>query len=168
MDWWGHNPFESRFPRLKAKPIRRERGLSDIDTLWKEIRAAYGGKGKGKKKGKGHAKGTGKKAAAAAKRGKRGKGKKRGKGTRAPKRLWLSEWTVPSDHAGVFPYFVSRAEQASWLTAGYRLAAKAKYVKGLGWYRLDDYPETPTSPTWGLLTYEGVRKPSFPAFAAVP
>ena len=178
MDWYGHNPFEFRFPRLAAKPIRQERGVSDIDTLWTEIQAAYGvetkqKKDKAKGKGKGKAKGKGKKAAVAVKKGKkRGKEKKRGKGgkgtTRAPTRLWLSEWTVPSDHAGVFPYFVSQAEQARWLTTGYQIAAKERYVEGLGWYRLDDYPETGSNPTWGLLTYEGGSKPALSAFAAVP
>lgn len=41
MDLWGHNPFEGRFPRLAARPIGRFRGLSDIDTLYREIRRVY-------------------------------------------------------------------------------------------------------------------------------
>lgn len=181
MDWYGHNPFEFRFPNLAAKPIREERGISDIDTLWSEIQTAYGvktkgkakGKGKDKAKGKGKGKRKGKKsvAAAAAKKGKKGKrkkGKKRSKPTKAPTRLWLSEWTVPSDHPGVFPYAVSRDEQARWLSTGYQIAARQKYVEGLGWYRIDDYPETGSNPTWGLLTYGGVAKPALSAFAAVP
>ena len=38
MDWYGHNPFERRFPKIKAKPIKLFRGLSDLDTLWKEVK----------------------------------------------------------------------------------------------------------------------------------
>jgi hypothetical protein len=47
MDWYGHNPFEERAPRLKAGPTSawwgQTRGLSDIDTLWREIKRAYRG-----------------------------------------------------------------------------------------------------------------------------
>jgi hypothetical protein len=150
MDWFGLNPFEPRYPRLKRKPRKNQRGLSDIDTIWREIRTAYSDKNE-KKKGRRGAK-------------KSGKGGK----VRRPKRLWLSEWLVPSDHAGVFDWFVSRDEQALWLTAGYREAAKKRYVQGLGWYRLDDYPEKPGSATWGLTTYDGARKPAYAAYAAVP
>jgi hypothetical protein len=161
MDWYGLNPFENRFPNLKKKPIRRERGMSDIDTVWQELRRLYGGRKKG---GGGKGSRKGKRAAVAKKRKKR----KGGRRVKPPKKLWLSEWLVPSDHTGVFDYYVSREEQARWLSAGYRLAAKRKYVRGLGWYRLDDYPEAPGSPTWGLMTNEGVRKPSYWAYASVP
>jgi hypothetical protein len=41
MDLWGHNPFDGRFPRLSDEPIGRFRGLNDIDTFHREIRAAY-------------------------------------------------------------------------------------------------------------------------------
>src|SRR4051794_25012408 len=37
MDLWGHNPFEGRLPNIKKKPIGKFRGLSDVDTLYREI-----------------------------------------------------------------------------------------------------------------------------------
>ena len=73
MDLWGHNPFEGRFPNIKKKPIGKFRGLNDVDTLYREIQAAYGVKTKGK----------GKKAQVSKK-------------LKVP-RLWLSEWTVLSE-----------------------------------------------------------------------
>jgi hypothetical protein len=134
MDLFGHNPFDPRFPRLKDKPIGKFRGLNDVDTLWKEIKAAY----KKQKKGR-------------------------------PKRLWLSEWTIQSDHnSSVFKFHVTRGEQARRITAGYRLVRKLKYVDALGWFTLYDYPASAVNPAWGLITYEGVPKPAFAAYAAVP
>jgi hypothetical protein len=41
MDLWGHNPFDSRFPRLSDEPIGRYRGFNDIDTLRGEITHQY-------------------------------------------------------------------------------------------------------------------------------
>jgi hypothetical protein len=155
-DLWGHNPFEDRFPNLKGKPIAPGfRGLSDVDSFWRDIKAAYGTvKKKGKKKGR--------KAEASRKRHR----KKR----KIPK-LWLSEYTVISDHPSAnFPsgFFVSRTEQARWLSAAYALVNRLKYVAGLGWFTLMDQPEAPGSANWGLMQADGVRKPSFGAYAAVP
>lgn len=134
MDLYGHNPFDPRAPKLKDDPIRKFRGLNDVDTLWKEIKRAYGRQKKGR-----------------------------------PKRLFLSEWTLQSDHdSGVFAFHVSRAEQARRLTAGYNMVRKLKYVDALGWFSLYDYPDTAVNPSWGLITYEGVVKPAYAAYAAVP
>ena len=52
VDWWGHNPFEARFPNIALKPSGKFRGLNDVDTLHKELKRAYVGKKKKKKKGK--------------------------------------------------------------------------------------------------------------------
>lgn len=41
MDFWGHNPFDGRFPNLADDPIGRFRGFNDIDTLYREIGAYY-------------------------------------------------------------------------------------------------------------------------------
>ena len=134
MDLYGHNPFDPRPPKLKQSPIGKFRGLNDVDTLWNEIKAAYG------------------------------KQKKR-----RPKGLFLSEFTVQSDHdSGVFAFHVSRAEQAKRLTGAFKLARKLKYVNTLGWFSLYDYPASADNPAWGLLTYEGEQKPAFAAYAAVP
>jgi hypothetical protein len=134
MDWYGHNPFERRFPRIKDRPIGLYRGLNDIDTLWREVKRHYRGRRKGR-----------------------------------PRKLWLSEWTVQSDHASfVFSFFVSRAAQARRLTAGFALARRQRYVAGMSWYQLIDYPPAPRNPTWGLITYGGQKKPAFGAYRALP
>lgn len=44
LDWWGHNAFSARFPRIEDKPFKDAPGtrdLNDIDTFIKEIRRAY-------------------------------------------------------------------------------------------------------------------------------
>ena len=147
MDLWGHNPFEGRFPNIKKKPIGKFRGLNDVDTLYREIQAAYGVKTKGK----------GKKAQVSKK-------------LKVP-RLWLSEWTVLSEASpNLFGGFhVTPQQQAAYITAGYKLVNKLKYVAGLGWYRLEDEADNGhTGAAWGLLTANGARKPSFDAYAAAP
>jgi hypothetical protein len=148
MDYWGHNPFEGRFPNIKKKPIGKFRGLNDVDTLYREIQTAYGVKTKAK----------GKKAARASKK------------LKVPK-LWLSEWTVLSEASpNLFGGFhVTPQQQAAYITAGYRMVQKLKYVKALGWYRLEDEPNTGSDgAAWGLLDANGARKPSFNAYAAAP
>jgi hypothetical protein len=136
MDWFGHNPYDFRRPRIRQRPISGFRGLNDIDTLWKEVKALY-----------------------------RKRGRRRGR----PRKLWLSEWSIQSDHGSfAFNFSVSRREQAKRLRAGYRLARRLPYVKGLGWYQLSDYPAGPDNPTWGLITYDGERKPSYRAYRRLP
>lgn len=42
MDYWGHNPFSTRFPRLsRSIYVKNVRDISDIDTLHQEIARAY-------------------------------------------------------------------------------------------------------------------------------
>jgi hypothetical protein len=49
------------------------------------------------------------------------------------------------------------------------MVQKLKYVKALGWYRLEDEPNTGSDgAAWGLLDANGARKPSFNAYAAAP
>ena len=139
MDWYGHNPFQMREPRLSADPVKArgglKRGLNDIDTLWKELNQAYEGT----------------------------------RGARAPRKLWLSEFTVQSDAPSwAFPFYVSRAEQARRLTRSFALARALPYVQGMGWFALTDYPSGENTPTWGLMTYPGERKPAYQAYRALP
>ena len=83
-------------------------------------------------------------------------------------RLWLSEFTVQSDRSSrALRFFVSRKEQARWLTAAYRLANRAKYVAGLGWFNLEDTVGDPNGLTTGLIDASGKRKPSFRAYRRV-
>lgn len=84
-------------------------------------------------------------------------------------RLWLSEFTVQSDHvSNVFQLYVSRQEQARWLAAGYRIADRLPSVAGLGWFTLLDQPEGRLSASLGLMTASGSRKPAFSAFSLAP
>ena len=58
-------------------------------------------------------------------------------------KLWLSEFSVSSDHANrAFAFYVSRAAQAQWVTAAYKLVDSVRYVAGLGWYQLLDEPSS--------------------------
>jgi hypothetical protein len=78
------------------------------------------------------------------------------------KPLWLSEWTVSSDRGNrAFNFSVSRAQQARWVTAAFRLVDRAGYVAGLGWYDLLDEAPSPGSLTTGLMTSDGQPKPAF-------
>ena len=84
-------------------------------------------------------------------------------------RLWLGEFTVQSDKPSRdFELAVSRAEQARWLTASYRIADELPSVAGLGWLGLLDEREGPGSANFGLLTAGGAPKPSFFAFRNAP
>ena len=89
-------------------------------------------------------------------------------GRTAP-RIWVSEFTISSDRANsAFAFFVSRAEQARWVTAAYRqVDAHPEWFAGLGWFGLLDGPASdPHSVTTGLMTLDGARKPAFYAYAA--
>lgn len=85
-------------------------------------------------------------------------------------KLWLSEFTIQSDHdSDTFPsLFVSQAEQARWLAAGYEIANSLDSVEALGWFTLFDQPESPRSTNWGLLEDTGERKPSYAAYQDAP
>jgi hypothetical protein len=85
---------------------------------------------------------------------------------RNPK-LWLSEWTISSDHVNrAYDFFVSRKEQAGWITDAFREVNRVRYVAGLGWYSLLDEPSSITgSLTTGLMTSDARKKPAFGAYA---
>lgn len=133
MDLWGHNPFDSRFPRLKDRPLGKFRGFNDLDTLHAEIKAAY-----------------------------------RPARRKSPK-LWLSEWTIPSDRplALFSGFFVSRREQAVRLKAAFEIARRSGFVAGFGWFTLSDQTTEEGGAGWGLLDANGGKKPAFAAFQSV-
>jgi hypothetical protein len=82
-----------------------------------------------------------------------------------PVKLWLSEFTVASDHPNfAFSFAVSRKQQASWLTAAFRLVNSYGFVAGLGWFDLLDAPPGPKALTQGLMTWSLQRKPAFYAY----
>jgi hypothetical protein len=134
MDYYGHNPYSTRFPESSQQPYDPQvRDIDDIGTLYSELKAAYRGHGA------------------------------------APK-LWLSEFGISSDKPNrAFDYYVSRAVQAHWVTAAFKLADSVPYVASLGWYELlDEPPSTPDNITEGLMTADGAPKPAFSAYARVP
>lgn len=128
LDWYGHNPFSSRFPKLSNPTYHRGlRDFSDLDTLVRQLRRVYRRIG------------------------------------RRPK-LWLSEFTVQSDHKSwAFDWYVSRKDQARWVTAAYRIAHRHRFIAGLGWFRLLD-DAAPDGLNVGLLDSTGQRKPAYYAY----
>jgi hypothetical protein len=163
MDWFGHNGFQSNYPRLRKKPYGQFRGLSDVRLLWKEIKRIYQRRVVRRKRKRCRRK------AYRRSHPRRCFRRKWVYRTGRPTKLWLSEFSVQSDHPSfVFPKYVSRAEQAAWLQAAYAAVRPLPFVKGLGWYQLSDYPAAADNPTWGLMTYEGERKPAFNAYKSLP
>ncbi|MFI5008819.1 MAG: hypothetical protein ACHQDY_00925 [Solirubrobacterales bacterium] len=87
---------------------------------------------------------------------------------RVPK-LWLAEFGISDSANPSFDYYVSRAVQARWVTAAYRLAGSVSYVAALGWFELlDEPPSSRGRLSEGLMTASGVPKPAFYAYAAAP
>ena len=88
-----------------------------------------------------------------------------------PVKLWLSEFTISSDHkTRAFDFSVSRQEQARWLTGAFKLANSVSYVAGMGWFDLVDQPPLPhdRNLTNGLLTDKLQPKPAFSAYQHAP
>jgi hypothetical protein len=88
---------------------------------------------------------------------------------RGPK-LWLSEFTISSDRANhQFHWYVSRKDQARWITAAYKIARRVNYVTGLGWLTLlDEPPEVEKGLTTGLMTWDAEKKPAYRAYRRAP
>jgi len=142
LDWYGHNPFSTRFPDLRDPAIPGGfRDIGDLDLLSREIARVYTRPcGPDGRRRCGH-----------------------------PPKLWLSEYLIQSDHGStIFSTFVSKKGQAQWLTAAYRAANSLPSVAGLGWLALQDQPESDLSANFGLITADGTRKPSFRAFRRAP
>ncbi len=142
LDWYGHNPFSTRFPDLRDPPIPGGfRDIGDLDLFSREVARVYTrpcGPGGRRRCGR-------------------------------PPQLWLSEYTIQSDHGSTsFNAFVSKKGQAQWLAAAYRAANSLPSVAGLGWAALEDEPESNLSANFGLITADGTRKPSFRAFRRAP
>jgi hypothetical protein len=125
LDYYGHNPFGRRFPRLAKPYFPGGRDIDDIGTLEAQLAGIY------------HRK--------------------------VP--LWLSEFTISSDHPNAaFNFSVSRRQQARWVTAAFRLVNSVSYVAGLGWFELLDQPQGAQSLTDGLMTWDLKPKPAFYAY----
>jgi hypothetical protein len=81
-------------------------------------------------------------------------------------RLFLSEFTLPTDHASrAFSYWFTRDVAASWLTSAMRIAYDWQRIYTLGWYSLyDERPMAGQETNWGLLDWRGRRKPAYFAY----
>jgi hypothetical protein len=78
-------------------------------------------------------------------------------------KLFLSEFTIPTQVDNQFNFYVDPPVQAKWITDALRLARADPRIYTLGWVNL--YDDGPTT-YGGLLTAAGVPKPGFAAFAA--
>lgn len=82
-------------------------------------------------------------------------------------KLWLAEFGISDSANPSFDYYVSRAVQARWVSAAYKLANSVSYVAALGWFELLDEPPTSHGRlSEGLMTASGAPKPAFYAYAA--
>lgn len=80
-------------------------------------------------------------------------------------KLFATEYTAPTDDPGFeFPYHVTRALQASWLRAAWKITA-SENLYGLGWIALrDSRREDGATSQIGLLDLGGAKKPSYDVF----
>jgi hypothetical protein len=82
-------------------------------------------------------------------------------------KLFLAEFSAPTDHANYeFNFHVTRATQAKWTKAAYRLADHWSRIYALGWFSLYDDAPRPDGlqVNRGLLTATGERKPAYFAY----
>lgn len=77
--------------------------------------------------------------------------------------LFLSEWTIPTAADQEFDFWVDPSVAAQWITDALRLSRQWKRIYALGWIHVYDDPPASYG---GLLTAQGVPKPSFQAFAS--
>lgn len=94
-----------------------------------------------------------------------------GRRGRRPIKLFISEFTAPTDHPNrTFPFWVTRRTQAAWLRAALRITRRWSRIYTMGWVSLYDQP--PNGPNgqagdetnWGLLDWRGVPKPAYRAY----
>lgn len=73
-------------------------------------------------------------------------------------KLFISEWTIPTNVDYEFNFYVAPTVQSRWITAALRLARSWPELYAVGWIHL--YDEPPTS-SGGLLYANGTRKPGY-------
>ena len=85
-----------------------------------------------------------------------------GKPRRKRLRLFFSEFTKPTEaNDAEFNIPVSRAQQAQWITSGFRVSRQLR-AYGFGWIHLYDEPQRRIFS--GLIDANGVQKPGYSAF----
>jgi hypothetical protein len=89
-------------------------------------------------------------------------------------RIFVDEFGWNTEHEALgWLYYVPRKKQAADLPKAYRLAAGLGRIDTMCWFQLYDSPPDKSGGVWrnwtsGLRTWNGVRKPSWQAFARVP
>jgi hypothetical protein len=78
-----------------------------------------------------------------------------------PLPIFLSEWTIPTQVDTEFNFYVDPEVAAKWIKDALRLSRQWHRIYALGWINVYD---SPPQSYGGLLTQQGVRKPSFYAF----
>lgn len=139
MDLYGHNPFSARRPNLKNP--RLEHGLADMSSV--RHLAGWVDRWIDRRRSR--------------------------KARRAdPMELYLSEFTLPTDHANrFFNFYVSRGTQASWLRSALAIARKrSSRIAAFGWFTLQDQPSAADGyeTHWGLVDEHGKPKPAYAVF----
>ena len=84
-----------------------------------------------------------------------------------PIKLFLSEWTIPTERDSEFNFWVTPKVQAEWIRAGLRIARKQPYVHTVGWIHVIDNPQIVDgfpATAGGLFFSDGRQKPGFDAF----
>ena len=81
-------------------------------------------------------------------------------------KFFLSEYTIPTSKNHEFNFWATEKAQAQFATAALRITRRWKRIYTLGWFSLMDEPprRDGLENARGLMTYRGVRKPSFAAF----
>jgi hypothetical protein len=82
-------------------------------------------------------------------------------------KLFLSEFTLPTDHANYeFNFWVSRQTQADWLGAALRITRRWSRIYSLGYLGLYDDPPRPDhrEVNRGLIDASGHRKPAYATY----
>lgn len=136
MDMWGHNPFTSRRPDLRNPAPGRGPHVNSSDFSDLDTFAFV------------------------LDRHQRNPGGRRLK-------LFLSEFFLPTDHPNwEFPFYVTRATQARWLTAALRIVRRWSRLYTLGWFGLYDDPWQPDGRevNRGLIDVRGRKKPAYFAY----
>jgi hypothetical protein len=82
-------------------------------------------------------------------------------------RIFLSEWTLPTDHPNYeFNFWMTHEVQARWLCDALRIVRRNRRLYTLGWHALYDEAPRPAGDevNRGLIDYEGNRKPAFKSY----
>jgi hypothetical protein len=82
-------------------------------------------------------------------------------------KLFLAEYTIPTDHANhEFNFYVRRRTAARWLTSALRITRRWSRIYTLGWIGLYDEKPNPRGDEVrrGLLDWTGKKKPAYFAY----